>query len=180
MHERGVRTADDRRTGTAGGTGMRRAVHDSEGAAAVEFSLIAILLFTLLLGILQFGLAYNRQQGLHAAAREGARLASLGNTVTDAEIRTRVAAAAPAFILSDAHLAITIVAIDEDGTESTGADQSCRTDEGDDVVTLQQVRIEVDITPGAQSQYDFGLPLIGGVSPDLSSTATFQCEQERT
>ena len=40
---------------------------DHEGAAAVEFAIIMIPLFLLLFGIIEFGLAYNRQQGMHAA-----------------------------------------------------------------------------------------------------------------
>ncbi|MGQ0804625.1 MAG: TadE/TadG family type IV pilus assembly protein [Actinomycetota bacterium] len=62
---------------------------DERGAAAVEFALILPLLILLVFGIVQFSLAYNRQQGLHAAAREGARIASLPQT-TQSEITTRV------------------------------------------------------------------------------------------
>lgn len=58
------------------GKGMRR--RDGErGASAVEFALIASLLFLIVFGIIQFGLAYNRVQGLQAATREGARIGSL-------------------------------------------------------------------------------------------------------
>ena len=56
---------------------LRRRRDGDRGAAAVEFALILPLLVVLVFGIVQFSLAYNRQQGLHAAAREGARLASL-------------------------------------------------------------------------------------------------------
>lgn len=62
---------------------------DERGAATVEFALILPLLVVLVFGIIQFSLAYNRQQGLHAAAREGARIASLPQTTRD-EIRGRV------------------------------------------------------------------------------------------
>lgn len=64
----------------------RRSEH---GAAAVEFAIILPILVMLLFGIIQFSLAYNRQQGLHAAAREGARLASLPST-TSTQITDRV------------------------------------------------------------------------------------------
>ena len=43
----------------------------------VEFALILPLLLMVVFGVVQFGLLYNRQQALHAAAREGARLAAL-------------------------------------------------------------------------------------------------------
>ena len=59
----------------------------SRGAAAVEFALILPLLITLVFGIVQFGLLFNRQQALHASAREGARLAALPSS-TKTEIET--------------------------------------------------------------------------------------------
>lgn len=50
---------------------------DETGAVAVEFALIAMLLFTLLFGILQFGLWFwCWQTGAHAA-REAARFAAV-------------------------------------------------------------------------------------------------------
>jgi Flp pilus assembly protein TadG len=50
---------------------------DENGAAAVEFALLAMLLFTLLFGILQFGLWFwCWQTGAHAA-REAARFAAV-------------------------------------------------------------------------------------------------------
>lgn len=68
--------------------------HDSEydrerGAVAVEFALILPVLLLLILGIIEFGIAFNHQQGLHAAAREGARLASLPSSTT-ADVDARV------------------------------------------------------------------------------------------
>jgi Flp pilus assembly protein TadG len=53
------------------------------GASAVEFALIASLLFMVVFGIIQFGLAFNRVQGLHAGVREGARVGALGTTSVD-------------------------------------------------------------------------------------------------
>lgn len=67
---------------------MRR-FKGERGASAVEFALILSLLFIVLFGIIQFGIAYNRYQGLNAAAREGARLGSIGNT-TVADVQNRV------------------------------------------------------------------------------------------
>jgi hypothetical protein len=62
---------------------------DSErGAGIVEFALILPLLMMLVFGVVQFGLLFNRQQALHASAREGARLAALPSA-TLAEISQR-------------------------------------------------------------------------------------------
>jgi hypothetical protein len=68
---------------------MRKAFGEERGASAVEFAIIASVLFLVLFGTIQFGIAYNRYQGLNAAAREGARLGALENTNVDA-IRQRV------------------------------------------------------------------------------------------
>jgi Flp pilus assembly protein TadG len=66
---------------------IRRARRD-EGAAAVEFALIAGVLAMLIFGMLQFGLAFFEVQNLRAATREGARIGAVG--ATDAEIQQRV------------------------------------------------------------------------------------------
>ena len=62
---------------------------DERGASAVEFAIIISLLFIVLFGIIQFGIAFNRYQSVNAAAREGARIASLTNTQVD-QIQDRV------------------------------------------------------------------------------------------
>lgn len=62
------------------------------GAAAVEFALIASVLLMILFGTAQFGIAFNRMQGIEAAAREGARTASLPDSTIN-DIATRVRAA---------------------------------------------------------------------------------------
>jgi hypothetical protein len=49
-----------------------------QGAAAVEFAIVSVLLFTLLFGILQYGYAFFQIQSAQSVAREAARLASLG------------------------------------------------------------------------------------------------------
>lgn len=64
-------------------------LRDENGASAVEFALIAALLFMILFGTIQFGIAYNRYQGQTSAAREGARLASVGASYGDIAQRVK-------------------------------------------------------------------------------------------
>lgn len=54
------------------------------GAVIVEFALILPILMMLLVGIVEFGRAYNAQISLQAAAREGARALALGEDVESA------------------------------------------------------------------------------------------------
>ena len=51
-------------------TNQRR---DDRGAAMVEFAMILPLLLMLVVGIIEFGQAYNIQVSIQAAAHEGAR-----------------------------------------------------------------------------------------------------------
>ena len=50
------------------------------GASAVEFAILVPVLVMILFGIIYFSLYFNARQGVQAAAREGARLASLRTT----------------------------------------------------------------------------------------------------
>lgn len=54
-----------------------------------EFALVLPILLAVLFGIVEFGIAFNRAQAVEAAAREGARLASI-STTTDADVEARV------------------------------------------------------------------------------------------
>jgi Flp pilus assembly protein TadG len=70
--------------------------NNQRGAAAVEFALLLPLLIAIIFGISQFGIAFNNWIVINNAAREGARLASVG-LFTEAKVK----AYAPAgFIIS--------------------------------------------------------------------------------
>ena len=69
---------------------MRRIWADNKrGAALVEFAIVAMLLFTLLFGIIEFGLLIKDYLTLNQAAREGARSAALraGELAVDERVR---------------------------------------------------------------------------------------------
>ena len=62
------------------------------GAAAVEFALVLPLLLLILFGIIDFGRALNTQITLTQAAREGARVAALGQSTANVVTRTQTSA----------------------------------------------------------------------------------------
>ena len=62
------------------------------GAAAVEFALVVPLLLLLVLGIAEFGRAYNVSSTLASAARTGARTMALENSASAARTATQGAA----------------------------------------------------------------------------------------
>jgi Flp pilus assembly protein TadG len=128
--------------------------NDSErGAAAVEFALVLPILVLLVFGIVQFSLVYNRVQGLHAAAREGARLASLPQT-TQGEISTHVMDALDGIPL-DGTPTITV---------TPSVTKPCANRLG------QTVKVSVNATTSID------IPLFGSVSKTLSGKGEFRCE----
>ena len=91
---------------------------EDEGASAVEFAIVAIVLIMLLTGIVQFGYTFFQYLEIVHAAREGARWASLSldeGTVSDPDsVKGRVAAAAPGLspALTDDQIAISETTVD--------------------------------------------------------------------
>ena len=63
--------------------------HRDRGASLAEFAIVLPLLIIIMFGVVEFGIAFNRAQAVEAAAREGARLASLQST-SQADITARV------------------------------------------------------------------------------------------
>jgi Flp pilus assembly protein TadG len=131
----------------------RGRTHEERGAAAVEMALILPVLILLVFGIIQFSLAYNRQQGLHAAAREGARIASLSAT-TSTEISDRV---------TDSLDGITFQST-PDIDIVPGLTQPCEGRSGQTVVVTVTADNTIDI------------PLFGGPTVTLTGRGEFRCE----
>jgi Flp pilus assembly protein TadG len=130
------------------------------GASAVELALILPLLILLIFGIVQFSIAYNRVQGLQAAAREGARFASIGGNFTG--IQTRVHNAQSLFDDSD----VTVTT----SPPSAGTAKPCAAaGAGNDVTVTASVP-----TP---NDYDLEIPLFGSYEINYNAAGVFRCEK---
>jgi Flp pilus assembly protein TadG len=72
----------------------RQAANDARdhGSVAVEFALLLPILLLIIFGVIDFGRAINAQITLTQAAREGARLASLGYATSAVQTRAQNAA----------------------------------------------------------------------------------------
>ncbi|RBY95674.1 pilus assembly protein [Blastococcus sp. TF02-8] len=88
---------------------MRSRLRDERGASAVEFAFIVPLLLLLLLGIAEFGRAFQVQATLSAAAREGVRTMALQDDRTAARAAVRQAAGSLDPAITDAQIAIPAV-----------------------------------------------------------------------
>ena len=67
---------------------FRRRSRDERGAAAVELALLTPLLFLILFGILEFGLAFLHVQSIRTGVREGGRAAAVGAPVATTQAKT--------------------------------------------------------------------------------------------
>lgn len=75
------------------------------GAVAVEFAILAPVLVMLLLGIMEFGRAYNVQTTLTNAAREGVRSMAINNSQATARTAAKNAATQLSPALTDVNIA---------------------------------------------------------------------------
>lgn len=140
-------------THTAGGRplgGIRRLASTERGAAALEFAVVLPLLVLLVFGIVQFGFAFWRLQAVQAAAREGARIASLSQTTVQ-QIEVRV---------EDALTGVTL-----DGPVVVSVDPGvCQNRSGEAVRVIVETGMTVEI------------PLAGSWPVDLTGEGEFRCE----
>lgn len=160
---------------------------DSErGASAVEFALVLSLLFILVFGIIQFGIAYNRTQGLQAAAREGARIAAVGGTELD--VQTRVRQAQSLFAGSDVRVKIEYSMNNGGGWSGGNGGLICDDSTGNNQCTSNVaptpcsaagvgnlIRVTVTV-PSSLTQYAIVIPLWGTAPINYESTGIFRCE----
>ncbi|RZU31207.1 TadE/TadG family type IV pilus assembly protein [Blastococcus saxobsidens] len=100
---------------------MIRRLRDERGATAVEFAFIVPLLLVLVIGIVEFGHAFQVQGTLSAAAREGVRAMALRNDPVDARAVVREAAASLNPAITDDQIDIVIVGGTVDTCPTTGA-----------------------------------------------------------
>ncbi|HUL85838.1 MAG TPA: TadE/TadG family type IV pilus assembly protein [Actinomycetota bacterium] len=71
---------------------IRRRIRPERGAAAVEFAIVAPLLFILVFGIIDFGFGFHAWNAIENSAREGARVGATdasGNAVADITARVQ-------------------------------------------------------------------------------------------
>jgi Flp pilus assembly protein TadG len=130
---------------------VRTRVHDERGASAVEFAMVVPLLLALVLGIAEFGHAFQVQGTLSAAAREGARVMALQNDPAAARAAVRDAAPTLDPAITDAQITVTPAACP---TTTTAAPRN--------------VRVTVD----------YPMPFLThffGASIDLTGTGVMRC-----
>ncbi|HEX3919061.1 MAG TPA: TadE/TadG family type IV pilus assembly protein [Caulobacteraceae bacterium] len=104
---------------------VRKLRRDHSGASAVEFALIAPLLFVMLFGIIQFGLALNNYVELTDAVRNGGRNFAISRAAASTNPYTTtsssISSSAANLTAANIHLTVTV-----NGTACT-TDSGCAT-----------------------------------------------------
>jgi Flp pilus assembly protein TadG len=113
----------------------------------VELALVLPILVMLLVGIIEFGRAYNSQVSIQGAAREGARALALGEPATTVDAAVRGAASGAAII------GISQVACPANPPSSSTAYAT------------------VTVT----ASFEFGIPFVPLGSKTLTATARMRC-----
>jgi Flp pilus assembly protein TadG len=101
-----------------------REARDS-GAAAVEFALVLPVLLLVVFAIIDFGRMYWEQVTLTSAAREGVRIAALGES-NPTVVRSKTLGAAPGIDAADITVSLdgtTVTSTSPDGTACTPGEQ---------------------------------------------------------
>jgi Flp pilus assembly protein TadG len=142
---------------------------DERAASAVEFAIVCSILFLVLFGIVQFGIAFHRDQGLEAAAREGARKASVGGSWSQVEARVREAQSL--FQPGDVTVAIMVNGA---SLPKTGDPIPCAKAGLGNPVT---VTATVAPPAGDPNRYAIMIPFWGVKPITYTATGTFRCEQ---
>ncbi len=138
----------------------RQAARDprDRGSVAVEFALLLPVLLLIIFGVIDFGRAINDQITLTQAAREGARLASLGYSTSAVQARAQSAATG----LSP----VTV-------TVST----SCPAGAGTGVDAVVQTSYQFSfVTPVGAFASMFGSATFGSSTLTLTATGEMPCE----
>lgn len=141
--------------------GLRRGrVRREDGAAAVEFAIVASLFFMLVFAIIDFGFAFHSWNNAANAAREGARKAAVDSNVSDITARTLQAAST----LDPTKLTIQVVCSHNGGAFSTAV---C----GSTMVEGDIARVIVDYN------YSMITP-VGAFVPGLGPTMNLHSQSE--
>jgi Flp pilus assembly protein TadG len=134
------------------------------GASAVEFALVLPLLVLFLFGTITFGLAFARIQAMEAVAREGARYASIGRTVTYAQVNAHAQGTAAGLIRGqDVQVRV----------NGTTAERWCTSPDS-------LVRVTVQIRPDRVNAYALPVPLWGSLVQNYRAEGVFRCESRHT
>jgi Flp pilus assembly protein TadG len=137
---------------------IRAGVREEEGAAAVEFAIIAGLLFMLIFGMIEYGIAFFQMQSLRAATREGARVGAVGGTPEQIRQRT---------------IDASVGALDSSSGIEIDPDSGCTSGTNDSVTVSVNL---ATVPPSTQQALSLDIPFLPPIVLNPPIQGTFRCE----
>jgi Flp pilus assembly protein TadG len=148
-----------------------------EGAAAVEFAIVVTLLFTIIFGIMEFGLALFELQNLRSSAREGARVAAVGGDRAAILSALKVGASGSLNSWGSDTSKFTVKVGSPPST--TGESKPCAPASAPTSVQGQQVEVSMpyaNLPTNTKSAFQIEIPFIPKITLTPTITGSFRCE----
>ncbi len=127
-----------------------RSLRSERGASAVEFAIIAPLLFMLVFGIIGFGLAFMQLQTIRGAMREGARISAVGASVT--QVQQKVADASTG-IVPAGQVVVTPCPGRDTTVDTTTTFDTAQLNGGNGIVVTIPLLPDIHMTPVVSAQF---------------------------
>ena len=157
---------------------VRATLRREDGAAAVEFALIAGVLAMLIFGMLQFGVAFFQLQNLRAATREGARAGAVGATVGEIQAKTQANALGALPTPNGIEVRYTSTGTFGGVPIPAAASRACPPKGLQTVNSAVQVKINLNnVSPALKDVFIVDIPLIPPIHLENAAiSGSFRCE----
>jgi Flp pilus assembly protein TadG len=140
-----------------------------DGAAAIEFAIVTVLLLLIVFGILEYGRIYSQVEVLNGAAREGARIGAVQGTKS--EITDAILTSAGPY--DGAISNVQVSASSEDGSPAPASqDPPCQDESTSPTVVTHGGEVKVTFDYHAK----VNLGLLPPLDETISIEGVFRCE----
>ena len=127
-----------------------RTLRGQRGASAVEFALIAPLLFMIIFAIIGFGIAFMQLQTIRGAVREGARVSAVGATVS--QVQQKVADASTGMVPSG-QVTVTSCPGHDTTVDTTATFDTGQLNGGNGIVVTIPLLPDIHLSPVVSAQF---------------------------
>lgn len=127
-----------------------RHLREERGASAVEFALLAPILFMLVFGIISFGLAFMELQTIRGAVREGARISAVGATTSQVQQKVEDASSG---LVPAGQVAVTSCPGRDTTVDTTATFDTAQLNGGEGIVVRIPLLPVMHLTPVVSAQF---------------------------
>jgi len=127
-----------------------RDLREQRGASAVEFAILAPLLFMIVFAILGYGIAFLQLQTIRGAVREGARISAVGASIPQVQQKVTDASAG---IVPSAQVAVTPCPGRDTTVDTSASFDTGQLNGGSGIVVMIPLLPTIHLTPVVSAQF---------------------------